>query len=108
MPYEFLDNVAVADIAFKAWGKDLLELFLAAADAVMNVMVEDLAAIQPREQRTFIVGDEALDMLLFNFLQEFIYYKDAENLLLRRQSRKKTKEAPTECRTPSTHGLGKE
>ncbi|HEV8717859.1 MAG TPA: archease [Candidatus Binatia bacterium] len=83
MPYEFLENVAVADIAFKAWGKDLEEMFLAAADAVMNVMAEDLAAIQPREQRTLTPENEAPDMLLFNFLQEFIYYKDAENLLLR-------------------------
>lgn len=30
-----------------------------------------------------ILENEALDMLLFNFLQEFIYYKDSEQLLLR-------------------------
>ncbi|MBD0304867.1 MAG: archease, partial [Tolypothrix sp. T3-bin4] len=33
MPYEFLDDVATADIAFRAWGKDLEELFIAAGDA---------------------------------------------------------------------------
>ena len=83
MPYEFLEDVATADIAFRAWGKDLEETFIAAADATMNVMVEELDSIQPRERREFKLENEALDMLLFNFLQELIYYKDAEKLLLR-------------------------
>lgn len=83
MPYEFLEDVATADIAFKAWGKDLEEMFIAAADATMNVMVEELDSIQPRERREFKLENDALDMLLFNFLQELIYYKDAEKLLLR-------------------------
>jgi len=85
MPYEFLEDVATADIAFTAQGKNLEELFIAAADAVMNVMVEALASIQPRERRTCTLEHDALDMLLFNFLQELAYYKDAENLLLRVQ-----------------------
>ena len=85
MPYEFVDELTVADLAFRAWGHDLAEAFTAAADAVMNAMVEDLDAIQPRQTRTLSVEHEALDMLLFNFLQELIYYKDAEQLLLRVQ-----------------------
>jgi SHS2 domain-containing protein len=85
MPYEFLEEMALADIAFRAWGNDLEETFVAAAHAVMNAMVEDLDAIQAREERLLSVEHEALDMLLFNFLQEFIYYKDAEQLLLRIQ-----------------------
>jgi SHS2 domain-containing protein len=85
MPYEFLEEVAMADIAFHAWGDDLEETFVAAAHAVMNAMVEDLDAIQPRQERRLSVEHEALDMLLFNFLQELIYYKDAEQLLLRIQ-----------------------
>jgi len=85
MPYEFLEDVTLADIAFRAWGDDLEETFVAAAHAVMNAMVEDLDAIQPRQERRLSVEHEALDMLLFNFLQELIYYKDAEQLLLRIQ-----------------------
>jgi SHS2 domain-containing protein len=46
-------------------------------------MIENLDAIQPREQRLLTVEHEARDLLLFNFLQELIYYKDAEQLLLR-------------------------
>jgi SHS2 domain-containing protein len=83
MPYEFLDDVAVADIAFEAWGRDLKETFLAAADATMNVMVEELGSIRPVERKEFHLQNEALDLLLLEFLQELIYYKDAEELLLR-------------------------
>lgn len=83
MPYEFLEDVATADIAFRAWGKDLKELFQAAGDATINVMIEDLDTIEFKEQRGFSLENDALDMLLFNFLQEFIYYKDSELLLLR-------------------------
>ncbi len=83
MPYEFLEEIATADIAFKAWGKDLPEIFIAAADATMNVMVENLEAIEPLEKRELRLKDDVLDMLLLNFLQELIYYKDAEKLLLR-------------------------
>src|SRR5438132_14308248 len=83
MPYTFLDDVTLADIAFRAWGADLQETFVSAADAVMNAMVEELDTIQPHQERTLHVQHEALDLLLFNFLQEIIYYKDAEQLLLR-------------------------
>ncbi|MBD1928491.1 archease [Trichocoleus sp. FACHB-90] len=85
MPYEFLEDVATADIAFHAWGKDLEELFIAAGDATMNVMIDNLDAIALTETRTFSLENDELDMLLFNFLQEFIYYKDSELLLLRAQ-----------------------
>jgi SHS2 domain-containing protein len=85
MPYEFMDELTVADIAFRAWGHDVEETFIAAADAVMNAMVEDLEAIQPQDTRVLNVEHEALDLLLFNFLQELVYYKDAEQLLLRVQ-----------------------
>ena len=83
MPYEFLEDIAIADIAFRAWGKNLEETFIAASDATMNVMVENLDSIQPLERREFQLQNEALDMLLFDLLQELIYYKDSEKLMLR-------------------------
>src|SRR4030042_1245357 len=83
MPYEFLEDIATADIAFSAWGKDLEETFIAASDATMNVMVENLDSIQPIERREFQLQNDALDMLLFDLLQELIYYKDSEKLMLR-------------------------
>ena len=83
MPYRYLEEIAIADVAFEATGRTLEELFVAAADATTNVMVGDLASIADRERRTIRVEDEAPDMLLLDLLQELIYYKDAERLLLR-------------------------
>jgi len=83
MPYEFLDDLAVADVQFRATGRDLPEVFRAAADATLNVMVADLASVEPRGQRRVELESDALDLLLFELLQELVYYKDAEQLLLR-------------------------
>ena len=83
MPYKFLEDVGTADIAFEATGRDLPELFTAAADATMNVMIDNLDAIEPREARQVELSNDNVEMLLFDFLQELIYFKDAKRLLLR-------------------------
>ena len=83
MPYTYLEEIGTADIAFEATGRDLPELFREAADATMNVMIENIEAIQPRETRRIELSNEKLDMLLFDLLQELIFLKDAECLLLR-------------------------
>jgi SHS2 domain-containing protein len=83
MPYKYLENVGTADIAFEATGRDLPELFAAAADATMNVMIDNLDAIESRDTRQIKLSNENVEMLLFDFLQELIYFKDAKRLLLR-------------------------
>lgn len=83
MPYQYLDDIALADVAFKAEGKTPEEMFLAAADATLNVMIEDLDDILGKQKRRIHVEDESLEMLLVSTLQELIYYKDAQGLLLR-------------------------
>ena len=83
MPYTYLEEIGTADIAFEATGRDLPELFRDAADATINVMIENIEAIQPRETRRVELSNEKLDMLLFDLLQELIFLKDAECLLLR-------------------------
>ena len=83
MSYHYLEDIGTADIAFEATGRDLAELFTDAADATMNVMIDNLHAIEPRETRHIELSSDEIDMLLFDFLQELIYFKDAERLLLR-------------------------
>jgi protein archease len=83
MPYKYLEEIGTADIAFEATGRDLPQLFTAAADATMNVMIENIDAINPRETRRIELKNDEIDMLLFDFLQDLIYFKDAERLLLR-------------------------
>jgi SHS2 domain-containing protein len=83
MPYRYLEDIAKSDVAFEASGETMEELFAAASDATMNVMVEDLNTISEHEHRSIQVEADSLDMLLFDFLQELIFYEDAERLLLR-------------------------
>ncbi|MGC1322946.1 MAG: archease, partial [Candidatus Udaeobacter sp.] len=83
MPYEYLEEIGTADIAFEATGRDLPELFMAAAAATMNVMIDNLDAIEPRETLQIELSNDNIEMLLFDLLQELIFLKDAERLLLR-------------------------
>jgi SHS2 domain-containing protein len=83
MPYYYLEDLGTADIAFEATGRDLPELFVAAADATMNVMIDNLDAIESRETRQIELSNDNVEMLLFDLLQELIYFKDAKRLLLR-------------------------
>jgi SHS2 domain-containing protein len=83
MPYGYLEEIGTADIAFEATGRDLPELFRDAADATTNVMIDNIEAIQPRQTRQIELSNDKLDMLLFDLLQELIFLKDAERLLLR-------------------------
>jgi SHS2 domain-containing protein len=83
MPFQYRGDIAHADIAFNAWGASLEELFGAAADAALQVMVEDLSAVRPLESVDVALVQDDVEMLLFDFLNELIFYKDARRLLLR-------------------------
>jgi SHS2 domain-containing protein len=83
VPYRYLDDIAIADAAFEVWAGTLEDLFVEAADATMNVMVQDLGTIGVAEHRQLRVAADALDLLLLALLEELIYLKDAERLLVR-------------------------
>jgi len=83
MPYKYLEEIATADIAFEAWADTLNDLFIVASDAMVNVMVEELDTIKKAESKLLRLQNMALDLLLFDVLQEIIYYKDAFRLILR-------------------------
>jgi len=82
-PYRYLEEIATADVAFEALGATKEETFLAAADATLNTMVEEIGTVAPVERRVFSLAAGSLDLLLFELLQELVYRKDAERLLLR-------------------------
>jgi SHS2 domain-containing protein len=81
--YRFRADIAIADAAFDAWGATIEELFLAAADATVHTMADHPEAIERRKSRSIRLEEERADLLLFRFLGELVYHKDAEGLLLR-------------------------
>ena len=82
MPYEFLEEGVTADVTFRATGADLPALFAAAAAATTNAMVEALESVRPLVARSIGVEADDLEMLLYRFLGEIVFYKDAEALLM--------------------------
>ncbi|MEK0325602.1 MAG: archease [Nitrosopumilus sp.] len=81
MPYRFLEGWTLADVAFEATGKNTVELFTDAGIAVLATMVLEVASVGTTVVREVNIEAESLEMLLFKFLDEIIFLKDAENLL---------------------------
>jgi SHS2 domain-containing protein len=82
MPYEFRGDIAHSDVAFDAWGKSIEEVFTEAAKATIHVMVDELSGIDQSETIEVKLDQINAEMLLFDFLNELIFYKDAKRLLL--------------------------
>ena len=82
MPFRFTDEISTADIAFEAWGGTREELFISAAAALLNTMTENPEQVERKQRVTIRLTHEELDLLLFSFLQELIFNKDARRLLL--------------------------
>ena len=80
--YRLLEDIALADAAFEARGDSPSELFLAAAQAVIETMVDPMTVTacwrRPIEHRA-----ADLPALLFEWLSDIVYLKDAEGVVFR-------------------------
>ena len=83
MPYEYLGNIALADVAFRARADSVDGLFSAAAEALLGAMVCAPDTVRPAVTESFSFDNPQLDLLLFAFLNELVFLKDARGLLLR-------------------------
>ena len=86
MPFRFIEDIAIADIAFEAEGKTLAELFESAGLAVESTMTGNPGRLRQDCVRKFEVTAESVEMLLYHFLQELVFLKDAAQLLFGRFS----------------------
>jgi SHS2 domain-containing protein len=80
--FRFVEG-ATSDLAFTASGASLAEVFHAAAEALCAATVERPEAVEPRVARSLRMTDTDLELLLLRFLNELIFLRDAEGLLLR-------------------------
>ncbi len=76
--FKFVD-ITTADVAFEAYGKDLNELFANSALAMFEVMV-NTQQIEPKVERKVEVKANDLEGLLFEWLNELLFYYGSENL----------------------------
>ena len=78
--YRLLDEIAIADACFELSGKTLEELFHAGFRALMETSVE-LHTVQGSLSKTISLEHKDPERLLYEFLEELIYLKDAELLI---------------------------
>jgi len=82
MNYELIHNITAADIAVRVKAPTRSLLFKYGAEALMSEMVEDITSIRTVISKSGSIEGEDLTLLYFEFLNEFLFFKDAENLLL--------------------------
>ncbi|MBI4361900.1 MAG: archease [Euryarchaeota archaeon] len=82
-PFRFLEDVALADVAFEARGRTLSALFRNSARALGETMV-DPRRVQGRVERRVELEHMEVERLLYRFLSEVVFLKDSERLLLPR------------------------
>ncbi len=108
--YEFLEHTA--DVAFRAYGKSVDELFEHAAQALESVMVclDDVAC---EDTRIVTLTSDTCENLLYDWLSELLIFFEVD-LFAVRYSRVQTKDLSlhAECRgeriDPSKHRLKEE
>ena len=80
MRYKILEHTA--DIMFEVYGKSMNELFENSAIATTDVMV-DRKSLKAGVKKELNLENKKIDGLLFGFIEEVIYLKDAEELLFK-------------------------
>ncbi len=80
--YKFLENVAIADIAYEAYGTNLNELFENAALAIFELSA-NLETVDAKEKIELELENEKLDNLLYDFLSEILFLKDSKYMVFK-------------------------
>jgi SHS2 domain-containing protein len=78
--YQFLDDIALADIAFEVRGDSLQDVFAGATQALIETLANP-ATVSSTWERTIAHTDADLPALLFEWLSEIVYWKDAAGVV---------------------------
>jgi len=90
--YKFIDHTA--DVMFEAYGENLNKVFENAALATFEVQC-NLKKVERKVKKKIKLKNEDMEKLLFDFLEELIYLKDAKYLLFNKFKVKIDKEKGT-------------
>ena len=80
--FRFLEEIALADIAFDAEGESIEEVFRGATQALLQSMANPSTVAETWE-RTIQRSDVDPSALLFDWLSEVVYWKDAAGVVFR-------------------------
>ncbi len=77
--FEFRDHTA--DVQVRSWGPSLEEAFSQTAYSLMATITPNLKKIPPKVERKITIKAEDKEALLFDFLSEFLYIFDVDELV---------------------------
>jgi protein archease len=80
--FRFLEGIAMADTAFEAEGESVEEVFRGATQALLETMANP-ATVSGGWERAFERTDVDPSTLLFDWLSEVVYWKDAAGVVFR-------------------------
>ena len=80
--FRFLEDIAMADTAFEAEGESAEEVFRGATQALLESMANP-ATVSGGWERTIERTDVDSSALLFDWLSEVVYWKDAAGVVFR-------------------------
>ena len=80
--YRFLEDIALADIAYEAYGKSLNEVFENSALAIFELSAE-VKTVKPKKKLEIKLKHEKLDNLLYDFLSEILFLKDSKYMVFK-------------------------
>jgi len=80
--FRFLEEIALADIAFEAEGESVEEVFRGATQAILETMANP-ATVSGGWARAIERTDVDPSALLFDWLSEVVYWKDAAGVVFR-------------------------
>jgi SHS2 domain-containing protein len=81
--YKFLEKVAIADIAYEAYGKNLNELFENAAFAIFELSA-NLKTVDAKKKLEVKLENEKIENLLYDFLSEILFLKDSKYMVFKK------------------------
>ena len=77
--FEFREHTA--DVQVRSWGPSLEEAFSQTAYSLMTTITPNLKKIAVKVERKITVEAEDIEALLFDFLSEFLYIFDVDELI---------------------------
>ena len=80
--YRFLEDVAIADIAYEAYGKNLNELFENAALAIFELSAE-IKTVDAKKKVEIKLEHDKIENLLYDFLSEILFLKDSRYMVFK-------------------------
>jgi SHS2 domain-containing protein len=79
MKYKYLQHTA--DAKFKAFGKDIDEVFVNSALAMFNIL-GDTSAVKSKKNKKIKINSGNNEQLLYDFLEELLFLFETEKLFL--------------------------